>query len=277
MTDRRTFALLVTVCLGHVLLISAQVQSRDGLSFLQVAAFDVFARAQQATGGVTDSVRSIWTQYFGLRGVARENAELRQQLLDMAAELQTQRARSAQTRSIEDMLGLRPQIPVPTIAARVIAGNVSPGTLTVAVDRGVADGVATDMAVLGARGVVGRVIAPVAQQAATVQLLIDGNAAAAVVFERSQAGGMVLGGQTDGTLRAEFVPVMADVQVGEQVTTSGQDGIFPAGFLVGVVESVSGAGGPNRQIRVRPSTDFSYIDIVLVVLSRPHVVPGTGS
>jgi rod shape-determining protein MreC len=277
MTDRRTLALLVTLCVGQVLLISAQVQSRDGLPVVQVVAFDAFARVQRITGGITDTIRGIWGQYFGLRGVARENAALRQQMLDMATELQQQRAIAAQTRALEDVLGLRPQIPVPTLAARVIAGNVSPGTLTVAIDRGTADGVTADMAVLGARGVVGRVINPVARHAATVQLLIDGNAAAAVVFERSQAGGLAVGGQTDGGLLAEFVPVLADVQAGERVITSGQDGIYPAGFVVGTVESVTGAGSPDRVIRIRPATDFSHVDIVLVVVTRPPSVEEGGS
>jgi rod shape-determining protein MreC len=277
MTDRRTLALLVTLCVGQVLLISAQVQSRDGLPVVQVAAFDVFARVQRITGGITDTIRGIWGQYFGLRGVARENAALRQQVLDMGAELQQQRAIAAQTRSLEDVLGLKPQVPVPTIAARVIAGNVSPGTLTVAIDRGTADGVVADMAVLGAGGVVGRVINPVARNAATVQLLIDGNAAAAVVFERSKAGGIAVGGQTDGALLAEFVPVLADVQVGERVITSGQDGIYPSGFVVGTVESVTGAGGPDRRIRIRPATDFSHVDIVLVVVTRPEALVEGGS
>lgn len=277
MTDRRTLALLVTLCVGQVLLISAQVQSRDGLPVVQVVAFDAFARVQRITGGITDTIRGIWGQYFGLRGVARENAALRQQMLDMSTELQQQRAIAAQTRALEDVLGLRPQIPVPTLAARVIAGNVSPGTLTVAIDRGTADGVTADMAVLGASGVVGRVINPVARHAATVQLLIDGNAAAAVVFERSQAGGIALGGQTDGALLAEFVPVLADVQVGERVITSGQDGIYPAGFVVGTVDRVTGAGGPDRVIRIRPATDFSHVDIVLVVVTRPQAVTEGGS
>jgi rod shape-determining protein MreC len=277
MTDRRTLALLVTLCVGQVLLISAQVQSRDGLPVVQVVAFDAFARVQRITGGITDTIRGIWGQYFGLRGVARENAALRQQMLDMATELQQQRAIAAQTRALEDVLGLRPQIPVPTLAARVIAGNVSPGALTVAIDRGTADGVTADMAVLGARGVVGRVINPVARHAATVQLLIDGNAAAAVVFERSQAGGIAVGGQTDGALLAEFVPVLADVQVGERVITSGQDGIYPAGFVVGTVERVTGAGSPDRAIHIRPATDFSHVDIVLVVVTRPQAVAEGGS
>ncbi len=276
MTDRRTLALLVTLCVGQVLLISAQVQSREGLSLMQVVAFDSFARVQRLTGGVTDTIRGIWSTYFGLRGVARENAALREQLLEMATELQQERAMASQTRSIEQLLGLKPQIPVPTLAARVIAGNISPGTLTVAIDRGTVDGVDSDMAVLGADGVVGRVINPVSRSAATVQLLIDRNAAVAVVFERSQAGGLAVGGPSDGALLGEFVPVLADVQAGERVMTSGQDGIYPAGFLVGTVERVSGAGTPNREIRIRPATDFSYVEIVLVVLSRPASASAEG-
>lgn len=277
MTDRRTLALLVTLCVGQVLLISAQVQSREGLPLVQVAAFDGFARVQRVTGGITDTVSGTWSQYFGLRGVARENTTLRRLVLDLSAELQRQRAAAAQTRSLEDILGLKPQIPVQTLAARVIAGNVSPGTLTVAIDRGTADGVTVDMAVIGTDGVVGRVISPVARGAATVQLLIDGDAASAILFERSQAGGIVLGGQADGTLVGEFVPVLADVQAGDRVITSGQDGIYPAGFVVGTVESVTGAGSPDRSIRVRPATDFSNIDIVLVVLTRPASAAEGGS
>ena len=277
MTDRRTLTLLVTLCVGQVLLISAQVQSREGLSLFQVAAFDAFAGVQRVTGGVTDTIRGIWGSYFGLRGVARENAALRTQLLEMAAELQQQRAIAAQTRALEDLLGLEPQVSVSTLAARVIAGNVSPGTLTVAIDRGTADGVEPDMAVLGAAGVVGRVISPVARGAATVQLLIDSNAAVAVVFERSKGGGLVVGGAADGALVGEFVPSLADVQVGETVMTSGQDGIYPAGFLVGTVERVTGAGTPNRTIRIRPATDFSYLEIVLVALTRPQTATEGGS
>ena len=269
MIDRRTLALLVTLCVGQVLLISAQVQSREGLPLLQVVAFDGFAGVQRMTGGVIDGIRGIWSQYFGLRGAARENAELRQRVIDLSVQLQQQRAIVEQTRSLEDLLALAPQMPVPTVAARVIAGNVSPGTLTVVIDRGSVDQVAPDMAVLGVDGVVGRVINPVARRAATVQLLIDSNAAAAVVFERSQSGGLAIGGASDGTLHADLVPVLADVQAGERVITSGQDGVYPPGFLVGTVESVTGAGTADRTIRIRPATDFSNLEIVLVALKTP--------
>ncbi len=269
MIRRRTLSLFVIVCLGHVLLISAQVQSQSGLPVIEALAFDVFATVQRATAGVADAVGGRWAHYFALSGAARENADLRAEILQLQAQLQQQRALAARTGQLEAALALETRTPVPMHAARVIAGNPSPGSLTVTIDIGSADGVQPDMAVVGAQGVVGRVISPVAPHAATVQLLVGRNAAAAVVFERSRAGGVVLGGSNDGLLRAEYVPALADVQPGEQVTTSGQDGIFPPGFPVGAVERVAGQAGPDRVILVRPTVDFSHIDVVLVVMTRP--------
>ena len=268
MLRRQTFSLLIVTCLGHVLLISAQVQSKSGLPVLQSAAFGVFSRVQSIAGGAADSTGSIWSHYFALRGAAVENDTLRRRVLDLEADLQRQRALAARTHSLEAMLALKQSQPAPMLAARVVSGNPSPGVLTVMIDRGTDDGLRANMAVVAARGIVGRVIQPISRSAATVQLLIGRNAAAAVVFERSKAGGMVLGGLNQALLRTEYVPVLADVQKGEQVTTSGQDGIYPAGFPVGTVEEVSHPGNAiDREITVRPAVDFSHIDMVLVVLT----------
>jgi rod shape-determining protein MreC len=260
--------LLVVISLGHVLLISAQVQSKSGLPLIEAVAFSVFGRFQATTAGVADAARSLWTNYFALSGASRENEALRRRILDLETQLQQQQALSARSRALEDALGLRQTLVASTLAARVIAGNPSPGALTVTIDRGTDDGVQPDLAVVAARGVVGRVIQPVAAHAATVQLLIDRHAAAAVTFERTRAGAMVVGGDGDPPLRAEYLSSLDEVQVGERVTTSGQDGIYPPGFLVGVVASVTRSNS-RRLVSVRPAVDFSYIDIVLVVLDRP--------
>lgn len=273
MVARRVLVLLVTVSLGHILLISAQVQSKSGLPVIEAVAFDLFARVQRLTGGIADTGSSIWSHYFALSGAAKENEELRRRILELEGQVQQQRAVVDQTRTLERLLAVREEFSGPMVAARVTAGNPAPGALTVTIDRGTADGVSADLAVLGTRGVVGRVIGPVSAHAALVQLLIGRNAAAAVVFERSGAGGMMVGGSADGMLRGEYVPILADIQAGERVTTSGQDGIYPPGFLVGTVERVS-RSGIDREIVVRPATDFSSIDLVLVSLSRPASLGG---
>jgi rod shape-determining protein MreC len=270
---RQTFSLLIVICLGHVLLISAQVQSPNGLPVVESLAFGGFARAQGLLAGVTDAGRNAWTNYFALRGAAGEREALQAHILELEAQLQQQQAIAGRTRDLEAALNLRKSLAAPTLAARVIAGNPSPGSLTVTIDRGRDDGVMPDMAVIGARGVVGRVISPVARHAATVQLLIDRLAGISVVFERSNTGGVVVGGAGDPPFRAEYVNVLADIQPGERVTTSGQDGVYPQGFLVGTVERVD-RHAADRDIRIRPAVDYSHIDVVLVVLKTPAAKDG---
>src|SRR5262245_42728505 len=104
---RRTLVLLVVMCLGHVLLISAQVQSRSGLPVLEATAFGAYARIQAFSAGVADSVKSLWTNYFALRGAARENAALRERILYLEGQTQQQQAAVAQARALEDALHLR--------------------------------------------------------------------------------------------------------------------------------------------------------------------------
>ena len=65
--------------------------------------------------------------------------------------------------------------------------------LTITIGRGSADGVQADMAVIAPAGVVGRIVGPPAAHASRVQLLIDRNAAAGALTERTRSGGMVVG------------------------------------------------------------------------------------
>jgi rod shape-determining protein MreC len=104
--------------------------------------------------------------------------------------------------------------------------------------------------------------------AAKVQLLIDRNAAAGALVERSRAQGVVLGGDKE-LLRMNFVESTADVKVGDKIVTSGIDGIYPKGFEIGKVETVGAGNGIYKAIRVRPAVDFNRLEDVLVVKSPP--------
>jgi rod shape-determining protein MreC len=67
----------------------------------------------------------------------------------------------------------------------------------------------------------------------------------------------------------EYVSEIADIVVGDVVVTSGIDGIYPKGFVIGQVESVEKSGSAYKTILVRPAVDFSRLEEVLVVLSAP--------
>ena len=270
---QRTGYLFLAVLVGHLILISAQVQSRSGVPVLEGVTFGAFARVQGAASGVIDGVRNAWVNYVDLRGARAENEELRRQLADLQVRLQEQRALAARSARLQELMDLRSQTTLPTVAAEVIAGNPNPGMLTVTIDRGSADGVQPNMAVIAPRGVVGRVIGPVASHAARVQLITDRNAAVGALVERTRAGGMVVGVQDDDPpLRMDLVSNLADVKAGDAVVSSGVDGIYPKGFAVGTVEASSEGPRLHRAISVRPAVDFSSLEEVLVVL-----VPARGA
>jgi rod shape-determining protein MreC len=66
-----------------------------------------------------------------------------------------------------------------------------------------------------------------------------------------------------------YVSETADIKVGDAVVTSGIDGIYPRGFVLGQIESIEGGLGAFGVIRVRPAVDLSTLEVVLVVLQRP--------
>lgn len=261
---QRVGFLLFAVLLGHIILISTQVNSRAGVPVFQSVVFGAFAEVQRATSSAVSLVRNGWTGYIGLRHVKAENDALRRQLADAQLEVQQQRALADRGRALERLLELRDRLAFTTIAAEIIAASVAPDFRTLTIGKGTLQGVHTDMAVIASAGVVGRVVAASAL-AAKVQLLLDRNAAAGVLVERSRSQGVVIGAG-EQLLRMEYVSEVADVAVGDTVVTSGIDGIYPKGLTVGSVETVEKTGGAYRRIAVRAAVDFSSLEDVLVVL-----------
>jgi rod shape-determining protein MreC len=265
----RSGYLFLAVTLGHILLISAQVNSKSGVPVLEAATFGVFAEVQRFSSRVVMSVRNVWDGYIDLRHARVENEDLKRRLADAQIELQQQRALADQSRTLQQLLELRDHTPLKMTAAQIIGAAATPDFRTLTIDKGSRDGLRRDMAVIAPAGIVGRVVVP-SGRAAKVQLLIDRNAAAGVLIERSRAQGVVVGSD-NGQLLMDYVSETADVVKGDVVVTSGIDGIFPKGFIVGKVETLEKTGPEYKRIVVKPSVDFVNLEDVLVVLTPPPV------
>jgi rod shape-determining protein MreC len=262
---QRPGVVLGAAVIVHVMLISAQVSTARGLPVLQVLTFGAVAELQRLAMGAVTGVTGLWSGYVDLRDVRAENAQLRRQLQALRIRLQEERALAQRTESLRQLLELRERAGLETTAAEIIAGAASPEFRTVTIDKGASDRLRPDMAVISPAGVVGRVVLPAAR-ASKVQLLIDRNAAAGATIERTRAQGVVVGLGDDG-MRMDYVPATADVQPGDLVVTSGIDGIYPKGFVIGTVESAERGPGTYHEIRIRPAVDFSRLEEVLVVLT----------
>jgi rod shape-determining protein MreC len=262
---QRAGYLFLAVVLGQIILISAQVTSKSGVSVLTTVTFGVFAEIQRGSSSVVSSFRRVWSDYVGLRHVKAENDELKRSLAAAQVQLQEQRALADRSRGLQQLLELRDRSNLQTAAAEIIAESATNQFRTLTIDKGTRDGLRPDMAVIAPAGIVGRIVIPSAR-AAQVQLLIDRNAAAGALVERSRAQGIVIG-DGDSRLRMEYVSEAADIVVGDAVVTSGIDSIFPKGFIIGHVETVEKNGPAYRRIIVMPAVDFRSLEEVLVVLT----------
>lgn len=262
---QRSGYLFLAIIVGHVVLISAQVNSPSGVPVLEAVTFGAFAEAQRGTSSVVDGVRNVWRGYVALRSVHVENDLLKRELADAQLRLQEQAALVGRAEGLATLLELKTDTTLPTAAATIIASGATSDFRTLTIDKGLSQGLENDMAVIAPGGVIGRVVVA-SPRASKVQLLIDRNAAAGALIERSRAQGVAVGTGED-TLRLDFVSEIADVVVGDRVVTAGTDGIFPKGFAIGTVTHVEKSGGAYRHIVVQPAVDFSRLEDVLVVLT----------
>src|SRR5262245_54270235 len=99
--------LFMAVTVLHLILISAQVQTRRGVPMLEEAIFGTMAEVQRvATGGIGEA-RGFWQNYLNLRQISRDNDSLKQRVSQLEVALQRERALAEQTRVLQQMLQLK--------------------------------------------------------------------------------------------------------------------------------------------------------------------------
>ena len=137
------------------------------------------------------------------------------------------------------LLELRPGLAVRSQAAQVLYEAADPYSRKVIIDRGTAHGVVLASPVINEAGVLGQVTR-VYLQSSEVTLLSDRDAAIPVLNARTQARSAALGGGAgrQSKLELRFMAGNADVQVGDLMTTSGVDGVYPPGLPVAKVATV---------------------------------------
>jgi rod shape-determining protein MreC len=266
---RRSRLLLAGLALVHLTAISHQVDGGGGVSLLQRRLLAVLSPLQRGVAGIVGGAGEAWRGWAFHRETYEENRRLEERVQQLETALQAHSVRAEQADRLRQLLSLREAVPMETVAAEVVGRDGVPWFRTLTIDKGEADGVALDAPVMSPTGVVGRVFA-VGPHAARVQVLLDRDSGAGVLVERSRVPGVVSGqvsGQSSGAedLVLEYVPERSDVAVGDVVVTSGLDGIYPKGLVVGRVRYVGKGSGLFRDIRVEPSARFDRLEEVLVV------------
>ncbi len=219
---------------------------------------------QVATGWVEAMQQNFTT----LTILKAENEKLRQRIQALEIERNKWLEAEATNRRLQGLLEFRSHLPARSVTASIIANSASTWFQSCLLDKGSADGLRKGMAVVTPLGVVGQVVS-VTARSAKVLLLTDPNSGIDVLIQRTRTRGIVSGSLENGTI-LKYVKRTEDIQVGDRLVTSGLDGIFPKGVMVGTVTKVRKQNlGLFQYIEVMPAVTSERAEEVIVVNAEP--------
>lgn len=210
-----------------------------------------------------DGVHDVFSNYFYLRGVRKENANLKEQVEQMRLQQVRLQEDAAQAHRLQALLGFKEQFISQTLAAQVIGTSGSDASRIIYIDKGTSDGVRDNMAVITPDGVVGK-IAKAFSSTSQVLLISDQSWGAGGILTQSRLQGIVKGTQS-GDVQMAYIMSDNPVKPGEPIITSGGDRIFPKGLPIGTVREVSPGKDLFLNIRVKPAADLNRLEEVLVI------------
>lgn len=270
----RNVSILVGILFAQVLGLAIQVRRTSGdesSRLIRVWAVGAITPFEKTIVWLQNGSGNLWREYIYLRGVRQENRDLKMQIEQLRLEQVRLSEDAEQARRLQALLAFKEQYVAKTVAAQVIGSSGSEQSRSIFIDKGSDNGIANDMAVITAEGVIGKVL-HVFGSTAQVLLINDQSSGVGAILEKSRIQG-VLKGTPLGDIVLERVMSDEAVTPGEEVLTSGGDLIFPKGLPVGTVTKVNRTAEAFLSIQIKPAVNLSKLEEVLVVVQREQRVP----
>ncbi len=270
MFSRRTILVCGGIVFLAVNLLVIAAASKRAVSASPLGIFlEIVTPFQALTTRAIGALRELREDLGGALAAVRENRELRRRLEELERIEAGRREIEIENRRLKELLDFKATLPGEVVAARIIAADPAAWFKTVILDKGEEDGIRKGLPAVTARGAVGQIL-DASPRRSRLLLLIDYNSAADALVQRSRARG-VLKGTSGAECLLDYLQHADDVQVGDAVVTSGFDGVYPKGLLLGTVSAVDFQGSDVfKEVRVKPAADFDKLEEVLVIVdSRP--------
>ena len=268
MNERRSRWLLILLLISQLLLLGAQVPDAAGQrSLLHAAVLRMVAPLAHGVEGGAGLLSSLGDGFELRRQLRRDNQRLAAEVAELRRERIRYQSLESELERLRQAVAYAPPAEGSFQVADIVYIDHASWLQTLLVYVG-GQQVEVDQAVLSTEGLVGRVVTT-ASPYAKVQLVTDRAASVGAMIERTRRQGVIRGSE-GGLLQMDFVPLQADVRVGDVVLSAGIDGVYPRGIRVGTVSEVAPGDELFHRISLHPSVDFGKLDQVFL-LGRQQV------
>ncbi|PJE79979.1 Cell shape-determining protein MreC [invertebrate metagenome] len=197
-----------------------------------------------------------------------DNAELRAKNLILQQKVQKLASLTTQNTQLKGLLNASEKFREDVLVAEIIGIDSDPFSHIVTINKGSLDGVFSGQAVLDANGVMGQVIeaSPVSSR---ITLVTDTSTRIPVINNRTSYRALATGTGTPDQLRLLHIPITADFQKDDLMITSGLGGIYPYGYPVGKIQSITHAPGEAfASITIQPIAQTKRSRLVMLVFQN---------
>jgi len=262
---RRAIILAVALVMAFLLMTLQVRHDRAVVSFTRQAVLFLMSPVIKVTAVTVSSVSRVWADYVDLRNLREESLRLTREAAVLQRRISYLEEQALETQRLQGLLAMREVSRAEFLAARVVGKDATNWFKTVLIDRGSLAGIRRNQPVVAPDGLVGRVV-EVTPTAAKVQLITDPVSAAGGLIQRTRVTGIVSGSLGAG-LKVRYLPLMADIVIGDEVVTSGMGGVFPKGIPLGrVIAAERRSGALFQEATLAPKVDLSRLEEVLVLM-----------
>ena len=266
LSGRKHIILLVSLVLASFALMTFDIRRSQTPTFFETTLMWVVSPVQNLITHSMNALGNAVDNYVLVTEVSDENEKLRKEIDKLIRQNNELTEQLRQKGRISDLMDYQQKRQLKSVVATVIGRDATQWARVVFIDKGTQDGIRENLAVVTHAGVVGHVI-QAGVNTSKVMLVMDGRSAMDTLFGDDRVAGIVVGTGME-FCEMKYVPITAEVNVGDQILSSGLGGIYPKGLVVGTVISITKATqGLFQEITIAPSADFSRLEEVLVLLS----------
>ncbi|MBX3279856.1 MAG: rod shape-determining protein MreC, partial [Acidobacteria bacterium] len=268
-------ALLAILLVAHMMVVSLNRAPRrlDGVRYVQIWVMTALMPVQWAAAQVSTAISNGWNHYVALGDARAENDRLRSERAQLEAGLLEAREQIRLAEQLQALKEWQARAGYPAVQARVIARDASQWFNSVIIDRGTIAGVQKDQPVITPEGLVGRVIYAGPAAARVLLLTDERHGAGAIIGQLADTRVLgVIKGRNESRCEIRFFSSPDKIASGELVLTSGQDGLYPRGLVIGRILRPEGEASSQAAMEVEPAAPLDKLDLVAVMLIPPGEV-----
>lgn len=250
-----------------LLLTTLHVKGKRDIFFLDSIVNSVFSPVQSFFTRSIRSVKQLGTNYLFVINAREENILLKEEIERLRIDRERLLEIENQYNRLLKQLQFQKEISSKMILAEVVGNDFNSWFKTIVINKGTENAIEKGMTAMTADGLVGRTI-EAGTNNAKILLLTDFRNAVDAMVQRTRDRGVVIGNNSN-ILQMRFIPLKADIQIGDVVISSGMGGVYPKGLVVGTVTKIKRKKQSLfQEAEIAPSGDFTKLEEVFIISKK---------